>query len=56
MVVERAFGILKGMWRIFKTLMISPDLKRVPSLILACCVFHNIVIDRNNEIHESIVL
>jgi len=56
MVVERSFGILKGMWRILKNPITKPDLKRIPSLILACCLLHNIVIDKKDVIDESIAL
>ena len=40
-VVENAFGRLKGRWR---TLMkrIDNDIKYVPTLVMACCVLHNL--------------
>lgn len=41
MVVENAFGRLKGRWRILLK-RIDCDLQIVPQLISACCVLHNL--------------
>nr|PNR42818.1 hypothetical protein PHYPA_017649 [Physcomitrium patens] len=56
MVVEHLFRNLKEMWKTLKNLIINLDLKKIPSLILACCLLHNTIIDKNNLIDESIVL
>ena len=57
MCVERAFGILKGVWRILKKPMTHICLQKLPSLIVACCILHNIVLDRNNiKVYEGLVL
>ena len=56
MCVEYAFGILKRVWRILKKPMTHVDLQKIPSLIVACCILHNIVIDRIDIIDEGLVL
>ena len=43
MCVERAFGMLKGRWRILLK-KIDIHLKNVPELVSSCLVFHNICI------------
>jgi hypothetical protein len=42
MAVERAFGKLKGRWRILKNNMEITDLKNVVDIIDVCCILHNI--------------
>lgn len=42
-VMEQAFGILKGRWCLYKPL--EEKTSRVPTTIMACCVLHNICID-----------
>ena len=32
------------------------DLQKIPSLIVACCILHNIVIDMSDIIDEGLVL
>lgn len=56
MIIEHSFRILKGMCKILKNPFTNCDLKRVPSLILACCLLHNNIIDKNDLIHELIIL
>ena len=40
-VVEHAFGLLKGRWRCLRT-RLAVDVSRVPELVAACCILHNI--------------
>ena len=40
-VVENAFGRLKGRWRTLMKRM-DNDIKYVPTLVMACCVLHNL--------------
>jgi len=51
-VVERAFGVLKMRWRcLLKTLEV--DLANVQTIIIACCVLHNICQDRMEIIDDN---
>ena len=46
--VERAFGVLKGRWRcLLKRL--DNDLESVPSIIITCCVLHNICLQNHDN-------
>jgi hypothetical protein len=56
MCVERAFCILKGVWRILKKPMTHVHLQNIPLLVVACCILHNIIIDRIDIIDEDLVL
>ena len=49
LVIERVIGLLKMRWRrlLRKLPMLRVDL--IPSLIMACCVLHNICIIRGDE-------
>ena len=41
-VVEHAFGLLKGRWRCLRT-RLAVDVSRVPELVTACCILHKIL-------------
>jgi hypothetical protein len=47
MCVERAFGILKGRWKIIMKRYDVP-LKNVPDLVATCIVLHNLCITMND--------
>ncbi|CAG8519505.1 1594_t:CDS:2, partial [Scutellospora calospora] len=60
MIIEQAFGILKGCWRILSKEIYCTDLERIIKIIHACCILHNLCIDREDilsleeiEIEES---
>lgn len=50
--IEQAFGLLKGRFRILKYVNIYST-KRIPALILACCVLHNICLQQNDFFEED---
>ncbi|XP_012537579.3 putative nuclease HARBI1 [Monomorium pharaonis] len=49
MAIERAFGLLKVRFRILLDCLPLTDVKKIPQVILACCVLHNICMLRNDE-------
>lgn len=51
-VIEHAFGLLKGRFRRLKYLDVEVD--RMPHIILACCVLHNITLGYPEE-EESLI-
>ena len=50
--VERAFGILKVRWRCLYKMM-EQNIENVPSIIIACCVLHNICQERNERLRDE---
>ncbi|KAM0951876.1 putative harbinger transposase-derived nuclease domain-containing protein [Dioscorea sansibarensis] len=52
----RALAQLKGSWRILHKVMWRPDKHKLPSIILVCCLLHNIIIDNCNELRADVVL
>lgn len=52
----RAFSLLKGSWRILSKVMWRPDKRKLPSIILTCCLLHNIIIDCGDTIHPEVAL
>lgn len=52
----RAFSQLKGSWRILNKVMWRPDKRKLPSIILVCCLLHNIIIDNGDKIHPDVAL
>lgn len=51
-VVENAFGRLKGRWRILLTESRIRDFKKTIKIITTCCILHNICED-NNEFYDN---
>lgn len=43
--MARAFGRLKGTFRMFHGTVKQPNLERMPKMIHACCILHNMCID-----------
>ncbi|XP_051118956.1 protein ANTAGONIST OF LIKE HETEROCHROMATIN PROTEIN 1 [Andrographis paniculata] len=52
----KAFSQLKGAWRILNKVMWRPDKRKLPSIVLVCCLLHNIVIDCGDCLHSSVAL
>ncbi|KAJ7977353.1 Harbinger transposase-derived nuclease [Quillaja saponaria] len=52
----RAFSQLKGSWRILNKVMWRPDKRKLPSIILICCLLHNIIIDDGDKLHPDVAL
>ena len=46
--VENAFGFLKGRFRRLK--YVDADIGRIPNIVKACCVLHNIALDHPEDI------
>lgn len=46
----KAFSLLKGTWRILSKVMWRPDKQKLPSLMLVCCLLHNIIIDSGDNL------
>ncbi|XVF32526.1 hypothetical protein REPUB_Repub17cG0090200 [Reevesia pubescens] len=51
-----AFLQLKGSWRILNKVMWRPDKRKLPSIILVCCLLHNIIIDCGDQLHPDVAL
>lgn len=47
-VIEQAFGLLKGRWRCLLT-KLDESVDKVPSTIITCCILHNICISVNDD-------
>ncbi|CAM0958235.1 unnamed protein product [Alopecurus aequalis] len=52
----RALARLKGSWRILHKVMWRPDKNKLPSIILVCCLLHNIILDCKDELLQDIQL
>jgi hypothetical protein len=52
MVIERAFGRLKGVWRILNSKLYMPQRERISPLIYTCCLLHNLVINRQEVFND----
>ncbi|KAL2621148.1 hypothetical protein R1flu_001353 [Riccia fluitans] len=55
-VVEDALGRLKGAWKILHKVLWRPDIRKLPSIILVCCLLHNIMIEAGEEIEDGVAL
>ncbi|KAJ0487311.1 putative harbinger transposase-derived nuclease domain-containing protein [Helianthus annuus] len=55
MVTNEAFVKLKENWKILKGELWRPDKNRLPLIITACCILHNILIDMEDEVQETLV-
>lgn len=49
-VIENAFGFLKGRFR--RLLHIDADMERIPKIIIAACVLHNIALSNVDDVHH----
>lgn len=52
-VIERAYALLKGRWR--RLLQVNASVEVIPTLIVACCVLHNICIAEEEEVEDFIL-
>ncbi|XP_068339859.1 protein ANTAGONIST OF LIKE HETEROCHROMATIN PROTEIN 1-like [Pyrus communis] len=52
----RAFSQLKGTWRILSKVMWRPDKRKLPSIILVCCLLHNIIVDSGDILDPDVAL
>nr|XP_043637030.1 protein ANTAGONIST OF LIKE HETEROCHROMATIN PROTEIN 1 [Erigeron canadensis] len=52
----KAFSQVKGSWRILNKVMWRPDKKKLPSIIVVCCLLHNIIIDCGDHINSDVPL
>ncbi|GKV48595.1 hypothetical protein SLEP1_g55393 [Rubroshorea leprosula] len=53
---SRSFLHLKGNWRILNKVMWRPDRRKLPSIILVCCLLHNIILDCGDQLHPDVAL
>lgn len=56
MLIERAIGLLKMRWRILLDRQPMTKTILIPFYILACCILHNICIQRNDEFDYSVII
>ncbi|KVI11978.1 hypothetical protein Ccrd_009595 [Cynara cardunculus var. scolymus] len=54
LVAQRALARLKDVWRMIQGVMWRPDKHRLPRVILACCILHNIVIDMEDDVLDEL--
>ncbi|GAB4830414.1 Basic amino-acid permease [Ancistrocladus abbreviatus] len=55
-VAVRALSQLKGSWRILSKDMWRPDMRKLPSIILVCCLLHNITLDCGDKLPKDVAL
>lgn len=56
LLASKALSQLKGAWRILYKVMWRPDKHKLPSIILVCCLLHNIIIDSGDRLHCDVAL
>lgn len=56
LVAQRALARLKDVWKMIHGVMWRPDKHRLPRVILACCILHNIVIDMDDDVFDELTL
>lgn len=52
MVVERSFGLLKGVWRILSRILWKPKLENVGPMIMTCCLLHNLMLENREPMPD----
>lgn len=53
-VIERAFGLLKGRFRSLLTVFAMNRVDLIPTHVLACCILHNICLMRGDDLNFEI--
>ncbi|KAG6535459.1 hypothetical protein ZIOFF_000432 [Zingiber officinale] len=56
LLAARALLQLKGGWRILHKVMWRPDKHKLPSIIIVCCLLHNIIIDMGDKLNADVAL
>nr|XP_043621581.1 protein ALP1-like [Erigeron canadensis] len=56
LVAQRALARLKDVWRMIHGVMWRPDKTKLPRVILACCILHNIIIDMEDDVLDELTL
>lgn len=54
MVAKRALARLKGTWKILEGKIWRPDTNKFPRIVLVCCLLHNIGIDLDDEVQNTV--
>lgn len=55
MVAHRALARFKEGWKVLQGSMWRPDKNKLPGMILACCILHNIVIDMEDKVLDELM-
>lgn len=55
-VADGALGRLKGAWKILHKVLWRPDIRKLPKIVLVCCLLHNILIDAGEEMEDGVGL
>lgn len=56
MAIERVFGLLKVRFRILLDCLPLTDIKKIPQVIIACCILHNICMLKNDDFPNNSIL